>query len=309
MGIGAASSRTTTYGQIEDSVKVRTNGIDNPFLGSDLMLKEISLSVAKAKTLLGPALVPFLTTTTTSMVITGSASPYIIDISGLTPFPSRILRLVHIAAGVRTPVKIVNQEEAERMLALTTTHATSVWGVWEGDVIRLYKGSGFTITITTDTTELKYVRTPQVGTVSAGTVIKDAAFTATGTVVTSWGDSTVLPSHVGGTLVGLDQSAVPFARAITSYVSATSFTIDSAVTNPTACTNGYIIPQNSVAITRGTYVDIADDYVPIVVLDMVGKIVKYQAQGKADQGIDAELTALINAALQGFVGAEQMKEK
>jgi hypothetical protein len=304
--IGDAVSKTTLYGDIEDQVKLRVDIVDNPRFSSALMLKEISLSVQKMAGAISAVIAPFYTTTDTARVITGTANPYIVDISGLSPFISKILRFVHVTqAGVRTMVKMVEQEEAERMQDMTNIYANSIWGVWEGDVIRLYKGSSFTITTGTDTTELKYVRTPKVGTVSAGTVVYDNAYTITGTTVTAF--TGVLQTHIGATLVGNDASAVPFAKAITGYISSTSFTIDSTVTNPGSCTGGFIVPQNSIAITRGTYVDFPDQYIPMVILDVIGKVTAYENKGKPDAGIESQLNSMVQSAYNDMGVSKQLK--
>jgi len=77
---------------------------------------------------------------------------------------------------------------------------------------------------------------------AAGTVVSGTSFSATGTAVTSFTPGTVLASHVGAKFVGLDNGANAFDRTIVAYVSATAFTINSALVADGAGTNGYIIP-------------------------------------------------------------------
>jgi hypothetical protein len=103
----------------------------------------------------------------------------------------------------------------------------------------------------TDAVYLKYVKEHSDLTVGAGASepVYDAAWTLSGTTVTNF--TGVLSTHVGGTFTGLGLSSVPSARLITSYVSSTSFTIDSAfIGGDTSGTHGIIIPlsQNDIEI-------------------------------------------------------------
>ena len=168
MSIGDALSKSVTYADVEDLVRLRTNMLEDATLTPSLMLKEISLSVQKIAAILNQAGMPHYLTTSTAYSIEGSENPYYLDISGISPYIDTIVRLVHVnSAGTRTLVRMVSTEEAERRIgAMTNIHASSLLGVWEGDSIRLYKGSLFTITIATDTTELKYMRMPIVASVT-----------------------------------------------------------------------------------------------------------------------------------------------
>lgn len=78
---------------------------------------------------------------------------------------------------------------------------------------------------------------------SAGTVVSDVAWNATGTAVTNF--TGTVATHVGATFAGLDSGGNPFNRIITAYVSATAFTINTALVADGAGTNGYIIPPAS----------------------------------------------------------------
>lgn len=162
MAIGDPISKSTTYAHVEDLVRLRTNMLEDPTLTPALMLKEISLSVQKVASILSQMGTPHYLSTASNHTIVGSANPYYTDISALSPFIDDIVRVVHeTAAGTRTLVKLVGQEEAERRVgALTNIHASSILGVWEGDVIRFYKGSLFTVTTASDVIEIKYRRMP-----------------------------------------------------------------------------------------------------------------------------------------------------
>ena len=167
MAIGDAVSKATTYGEVEDKVVLATGVIGHALFNPSWFLKEISLSVQKIAGLLNNAQDPFYSVTNTSLAITGTTNPYSVDLSSLSPYIDRMIRFVHItAAGVRTNVPFTSSQDAENQQAFSNVLATNIWGAWEGDAIRLYKGSSFTITTGTDTTELKYYRQPKVASVT-----------------------------------------------------------------------------------------------------------------------------------------------
>jgi len=311
MAIGDALSKHTTYGEIEDNIRIHTGTIDDPRIPPALMIKEISLSVQRVAGILNGATAPFYVTTNTALAISGAANPYSVNLSSLSPFIDKIKRFVHVTTGgTRTFVDLVDQEEAENRLALTNVYGSSIWGVWEGDAVRLYSGASFTITTGTDTTELKYYRIPKVGTVSGGTVVSDTAWSASGTTISAF--TGTLASHVGALFAGLDNSANPFVRTITGYVSTTSFTIDSALVAGGAGTNGYIIPLNVLtAPTRSTYVDVPDKYVPLLIVDMKNKILSYKnnAPNPGLQGIFDNEVAQIYREFQTSMAVENSEGK
>lgn len=167
MAIGDPVSKDTTYGEIEDKVALATGVVGNSLFPPAWFLKEISLSVQKLAGVLNNAQDPFYTVTNTSLTLSGSANPYSVDLSSLSPFIDRIIRFVHITSGgTRTQVKFVSEHEAEERTKMSNIFATSLWGSWEGDAIRVYAGSSFTITPASDTTELKYYRQPKVTSVT-----------------------------------------------------------------------------------------------------------------------------------------------
>lgn len=168
MAIGAALGKDTTYKQIIDMVRLRTNTIDDPKVSDDLLIKEISMAVSKWANILNGATAPFYTSTALlENTITGSANPYSLDLSSVSPFLAQLIRVVHITAvGVRVFVKMLSPSEVENIQNLTSLHATSIFGCHEGDSIRFYKGSSFTITIASDDVELKYYRQPKIGSVT-----------------------------------------------------------------------------------------------------------------------------------------------
>lgn len=309
MAIGDPLSKTTTYGDVEDIVRIQTKTIDDEALSPSLMLKLISLSVQKIARVLNGATAPFYLKTNSTLTLSGTANPYTCDISALNPFLDSIIRVVHVTTGgTRTLVKKLTAEEAERVSSLTAMYASSIFYFHDGDALRFYAGTSFTVTIASDTIELKYYRQPAVGTLSAQTVVYDAAFTISGTTVTNF--TGVLAAHVGGTLVGTDAVAALFNRVITKYVSSTSFEISSTVTNAGACTVGYIIPAGafSVAITRGTYVDILDCYAPLIIDDVRSSVLAYKNNGTIDQGLQAGIDKQLTDIYRAY-GASQMTSK
>jgi hypothetical protein len=166
MSIGDALSRYTTYLKVMDAVRLRTNTMDEPKVSDGYLLSQITWEVQKLARLLDGATKPFYMTTVSNLTVTGTSNPYTVDMSAVTPFVERVIRAVHVGA-VRTPVKLLEPLEAEAIMKLTTVHASSLFGIHEGDSIRLYKGSDFTINTSTDTVELKYYRLPKVETSSA----------------------------------------------------------------------------------------------------------------------------------------------
>lgn len=109
-----------------------------------------------------------------------------------------------------------------------------------------FDGSNFRLldasTTTNDTIKLTYLKrhTALVAGGTASTVVSDTAWTATGTAITNFTGSAL--TYVGGTFVGLDNGGNAFSRTVVAYVSATAFTIDSALVADGAGTNGYLIP-------------------------------------------------------------------
>ena len=168
MAIGAALGKYTTYKQIIDMVRLRTNTIDDPKVSDDLLIKEISMAVSKWAKILNGATAPFyMTTTQIDNTITGTANPYSLDLSSMSPFISQLIRVVHITTGgVRTFVKMLSSSEVENIQSLTSLFSTSIFGTHEGDSIRFYKGSSFTITIASDDVELKFYRQPIIASVT-----------------------------------------------------------------------------------------------------------------------------------------------
>ena len=171
----SALSKNTTYGQVIDAVRLRTNTLLSPIPTDSLIIKEISFAVQKWLKRLQDFSHPSVAqtiSTNTSIAITGSANPYSMDLSSVNPYPYSLIRVVHITSGgTRTLVQMFPSYEAEARGLLTSTYATSIWGSYEGDNIRLYKGSSFTITTASDTTELKYYRQATVASVTTASYL------------------------------------------------------------------------------------------------------------------------------------------
>lgn len=308
MAVGNPLSKTVTYGNILDMVRLQTGTVGSDQISDDLVLKRISLAVQKWAKVLNGATAPFYTTTNSVLVITGSANPYTVDLSDVAPFIDKILRVVHVTAGgTRTLVTEQKPNEIERVTALTSINASGLFYVNEGDVLRIYKGASATITTATDTIEIKYYRQPKVGTASSAAVVSDVAWTSSSTTITNFtGMTTAL---VGGTFVGLDSGGNAFARTITQYVSATSFLISSALVADGAGTNGYIIPPgaNTYSVTTGTYIDIPDSYSTVIADEVASAVFRFKNDGRADASLEASLERERQSILTAFGMTKQME--
>jgi hypothetical protein len=170
MAVGDALSKNTTYKDVIDLVKIRVNLDGDPFINDTLLMKEIYLSNSRWLKFLFTSNAPGYPSSTTTLTdsITGSANPYSLDISSVSPFIDKIVRVVHTtSAGVRTNAVRRNPISAEDDQQLSNMNSTSLWYVDEGDVLRFYKGSAFTITIASDDVEIQYYRQAKIYTSSA----------------------------------------------------------------------------------------------------------------------------------------------
>lgn len=134
----------------------------------------------------------------------------------------------------------LSRQSLAQLLALSLT-ASYKTQYWEADGGNLYILGG--TAADTYTTEYVKQHTDLVAGGSAQTVVSDTAWSVSGTTVSSF--TGVLSSHVGGQFVGIDSGGNKFVRTITSYISSTSFTIDTALVASGSGTNGYIIPLNA----------------------------------------------------------------
>lgn len=307
--IGDPLCKNTTYGQIEDIVRLRTNTIGDMQVSSSLVVKEICFAVQKWAKLLSAATTPFYQKTVSTLVITGSGNPYSVDLSALNPFIDRIIRVVHkTTGGTRTLVNLLSPSEAEKITALSSIHSSSIFGVNEGDSIKLYVGSSFTVTTATDTIELQFYRQPIVSTAVAPTVVYDASFTVAADGVTISGFTGVLAAHVGGKLTATDSTSALFSRSITGYISSTSFTISPSVAAGTA-TLGYITPPGSSLVGTGAYPDIPDAFIPTIIDEVVSKVQMYKNNGQSDQGLMASLERERSSILTAYGMTQQQKSE
>jgi len=301
MSIGDSLSKIWTYGKIDEQARVRTGTIADTLIPSALAYDIISMGVQKIAKRLNGATAPWYETTISTLTISGTANPYSVDLSSVSPFIDQIIRAVHVSSGgTRTIIRQIKSEEAENYSTLTNAYAGSVAYVHEGDSLRLYKLSAFTITIASDTIELKYYRQPKIGTATSASVVGDTAFTASGTTVSAFTGMTA--ALVGGTLVGTDSAAGKFARTITKYLSSTSFEISSALAADGASTYGYIIPpsSNTAAVTSGTYVDLPDSYVMLLLDEVCARYLsaKNQPNANLEASVDRQLDSIYPIALQ-----------
>lgn len=175
MAVGDALSKIWTYGKVEEIARLRTGTLTDKTISPSLALDIISLNVqrvAKRLTDSGGNYARQYITTVTGLSITGSANPYSVDLSSVSPFIDKISYVVHVtSSGTRTRVELRSSEEAEEMPNLTGTHASSLFGVYRGDSLRLYKGNSFTITTASDTIEVEYYRQAKVSSVTKNSYI------------------------------------------------------------------------------------------------------------------------------------------
>lgn len=164
MAAGDPLSKTTTYKDVIDLVKLRVKLDGDPYLRDTLLIKEISLAISKWASILCDASAPFYyITKTIQNSITGTANPYIVDLSAIDPFIWRIAKVIHITdGGTRTNVVPKDLMTAENDQQLSNMNATSLWYSNEGDTLKFYKGSSFTITIASDDVEISYYRQAKV---------------------------------------------------------------------------------------------------------------------------------------------------
>lgn len=306
-----ALCKNTTYQQIEDIVRLRTDTIGDMQISQSLMIKEICFAVQKWAKVLNGATAPMYTQTNDSLTIAAGDTTglYTVDLSGLNPFIDKIIRVVHRKAdNTRTLVNLLTPREAEKVTSLTTLYSTSIFGVNEGESIKLYAGSSFTVTTATDTIELVFYRQPTVSTAVTPTVVYDAAFTVAADGITVSAVTGVLAAHVGGMFVGTDYGGLLFSKIISGYISSTSFVLSSAVTAG-AGTLGYIIPPASALVGTGAYPDIPDSYIPTVIDEVVSKIQMYKNKGQADQGLQASLERERQSILTAYGMTKQETSK
>lgn len=316
MAIGDALSKVWTYGKVEDTARLRSGTVMDTTISASLALDVISQNVQQvAKRIVdsgGYYAKQYLTTNAT-LTISGSANPYSVNLSSLAPFLDKPDRVVHVTTGgTRTLVKILpSLDEAEQMQSLTSTYGSSIFGAYEGDSLRLYKGSSFTITTATDTIELKYFRQAKVGSVSGTTVISDTAFTIAADGITISAFTGTTSAYVGGLFVGLDNAVAAFVRTIVQYVSATSFIVDTAIAGTGASTNGYIIPPgtSTYTTTRGTYIDVPDVFGDLVITMTAGAFARHRNGGVPDQNLEAKGDAQLNQIFQQSAVEKQFSKK
>ena len=152
MAIGAALSKSTTYKEVEDIVRLRTNTISDTTITSSLVIKLISLAVQKWAKVLNGATAPFYTTTTNDttgglirLMLSGTENPFSVDLSSISPFIDSIKKVVFFdispATPTRTLVKQLKFEDLESVQSLTSFYGSSLFYSWEGDSLKIFKGA------------------------------------------------------------------------------------------------------------------------------------------------------------------------
>ena len=172
MAVGDPLGKNVTYGNIEDSVRLEAGIIDSAYLTPQLFLSEISLSVMKVVNILNGLTTRFYGTKNTALTLSGMANPYIVDITGITAFPIKIIRVTHVTTGgVRSKVVPLDANEGETQLKLNDSDSSGIHYVDEGDSLEVWAGSAFTIVTATDKIHVYYQRQPQIASATRSTYI------------------------------------------------------------------------------------------------------------------------------------------
>lgn len=164
MAVGDPLSKTFTYGKIEDMGRARLGKgvILNPLITPALVLDVINLGILKIANILNGLSTEFYGTKIQTLTLTGSANPYTVDLTAISPFLLKIRRVVHVTTGgTRTLLKRMEPEEAEgAFLTVPTSYASSAFYVNLGDSLEVRAGTSFTITTASDKIHLYYFRQP-----------------------------------------------------------------------------------------------------------------------------------------------------
>lgn len=163
MAVGDPLSKTFTYAKVEDMARARLGkgAILNPLLTPSLVLDIINLGILKIANILNGLSEQFYGTKITTLTITGTANPYIVDLTSISPFLLKVLRVTHVTgAGVRTFISPLDAIEAETQFLLSNVNKSGLFFVNMGDSLEIWKGSAFTITTSTDKIHLYYYRQP-----------------------------------------------------------------------------------------------------------------------------------------------------
>ncbi len=312
MAIGDPLSKIWTYQKVIDMARLRSATLGDSTIPSALALDLVSLNVqtiAKRITDSGGYYAKQYLIKNATLTISGSVNPYVVDISSINPFLDKPEKIVHVTTGgVRTQVELYSPAYSEYQSALSN-NANSIFGAYVGDSLLLFKGSAFTVTIATDTVEFWYYRQAKIGSVASNAVVSDVAYTVAADGLTVSAFTGVLTSHVGGTLVGIDNASAPFARTINQYVSSTSFILATTVAAG-AATNGYIIPPaaNTYTTTTGTYVDVPDPLGELLLTMTAADFSRHKNGGQPDLSLDTRSAQMLDAiSSQGMLEKQMSK--
>lgn len=168
-----ALSKNTTYGtqvtNARNEARMTTTGFS--LLTDANLYLVISLIVQRMAKVLVDANKPFYRDKENLSLI-GDASPYWIDCSALNPYVERPVRLTHVTSGgTRTPITVLNPNNAEDLAKLTTIAANSIYALQVGWGFRVFFGSSVTVTKSTDVIEFSFDGQPIVASAVSGTYL------------------------------------------------------------------------------------------------------------------------------------------
>ena len=234
MAIGAALSKSTTYKEVEDIVRLRTNTISDTTITSSLVIKLISLAVQKWAKILNGATAPFYTTTTNDttgglirLMLSGTENPFSVDLSSISPFIDSIKKVVFFdispATPTRTLVKQLKFEDLESVQGLTSFYGSSLFYSWEGDSLKIFKGASvdtpdITGTIAGNNVDyiiLTFYRLPIVTSVTTASYL-DIPDPYISTIITEVTNQVLSFKNNGVTVASLDQELANEREAIKS---------------------------------------------------------------------------------------------
>jgi len=227
MAIGAALSKSTTYKEVEDIVRLRTNTISDTTITSSLVIKLISLAVQKWAKVLNGATAPFYSQTSSEVDVVGTANPFSVDLTTLThatltnsayTFLDTIKKVVMLAStgsATRTLVKQLKFEDLESVQSLTSFYGSSLFYSWEGDSLKIFKGANVTVTAGTMKFLITYYRLPLVAGVTTASYL-DIPDPYISTIITEVTNQVLSFKNNGVTVASLDQELANEREAIKS---------------------------------------------------------------------------------------------
>lgn len=151
--------KSTTYNKIMSLVRLQTKTDLNVFITDDILIEQISLSIQKlVKTT--PEIQFYYQYTTTPLPITGTASPFICDLTALNPYIEKILSFTFIWDDGSRDLLNINECIISERLSQLNSYQDSLLGSYEGDNLKIWAGENIVNSIDTSANfiEFKFMR-------------------------------------------------------------------------------------------------------------------------------------------------------